>query len=123
MHSKPSIWRTLVAGLAGRAAFVLGTFLTFAQLAGSRRGDPAERRRGRETAPAPTAWCLVAYGCAQRLSWRLTPAGRWVWAPACPLAKRRPAGSPLRDRRGPHASWARPRRRRGARWPAVVPPG
>jgi hypothetical protein len=39
MHPKPSILRTLAAGLAGGAAFVLGTFLTFAQLAGSRRGE------------------------------------------------------------------------------------
>jgi hypothetical protein len=39
MHPKPSIQRTLVAGLAGGIAFVLGTFVTFAQLSGSRRGD------------------------------------------------------------------------------------
>jgi hypothetical protein len=39
MHPKPSIWRTLAAGLAGGVAFVLGTFLTFAQLSGSRRGE------------------------------------------------------------------------------------
>jgi hypothetical protein len=39
MHPKPSIWRTLVAGLAGGVAFVLGTVVTFAQLAGSRRGE------------------------------------------------------------------------------------
>jgi hypothetical protein len=39
MHPKPSIQRTLVAGLAGGVAFVLGTFVTFAQLSGSRRGD------------------------------------------------------------------------------------
>jgi hypothetical protein len=39
MHSKPSIWRTLVAGLAGGVAFALGTFVTFAQLGGSRRGE------------------------------------------------------------------------------------
>jgi hypothetical protein len=38
MYPKPSIRRTLMAGLAGGAAFVLGTFVTFAQLAGSRRG-------------------------------------------------------------------------------------
>jgi hypothetical protein len=38
MYPKPSIRRTLVAGLAGGVAFVLGTFLTFAQLSGSRRG-------------------------------------------------------------------------------------
>lgn len=31
--------RTLVAGLAGGVAFLLGTFLTFAQLGGSREGD------------------------------------------------------------------------------------
>jgi hypothetical protein len=39
MHPKPSIWRTLVAGLAGGLAFALGTVLTFAQLGGSRRGE------------------------------------------------------------------------------------
>jgi hypothetical protein len=39
MHSKPSIWRTLAAGLAGGVAFALGTFVTFAQLGGSRRGE------------------------------------------------------------------------------------
>jgi hypothetical protein len=39
MHPKPSMWRTLVAGLAGGVAFALGTFVTFAQLAGSRRGE------------------------------------------------------------------------------------
>jgi hypothetical protein len=39
MHPKPSIWRTLVAGLAGGVAFVLGTVVTFAQLAGSRQGE------------------------------------------------------------------------------------
>jgi hypothetical protein len=39
MHPKPSIWRTLAAGLAGGVAFVLGTVVTFAQLAGSRRGE------------------------------------------------------------------------------------
>jgi hypothetical protein len=39
MHPRPSIRRTLVAGLAGGVAFVLGTFVTFAQLAGSRRGE------------------------------------------------------------------------------------
>ncbi len=39
MHPKPSIRRTLAAGLAGGAAFVLGTFVTFAQLGGARRGE------------------------------------------------------------------------------------
>jgi hypothetical protein len=39
MHPKPSIRRTLLAGLAGGVAFVLGTLVTFAQLAGSRRGE------------------------------------------------------------------------------------
>jgi hypothetical protein len=39
MHPKPSIPRTLAAGLAGGVAFVLGTLVTFAQLAGSRRGE------------------------------------------------------------------------------------
>jgi hypothetical protein len=39
MHPKPSIPRTLLAGLAGGVAFVLGTVVTFAQLAGSRRGQ------------------------------------------------------------------------------------
>ena len=38
MASRPSIPRTLVAGLAGGAAFLLGTFLTFAQFGGSRTG-------------------------------------------------------------------------------------
>src|ERR1700754_922874 len=32
------IWRTLVAGLAGGVAFVLGTFVTFRLLGGSRVG-------------------------------------------------------------------------------------
>lgn len=36
---RPAIWRTLVAGIAGGAAFALGTFVTFAQLGGSRRGE------------------------------------------------------------------------------------
>ena len=35
---KPSIARTLVAGVAGGTAFVLGTFLTFRTLGGSRVG-------------------------------------------------------------------------------------
>ena len=39
MHPKPSMWRTLVAGLAGGVAFALGTFVTFAKLGGSRRGE------------------------------------------------------------------------------------
>jgi hypothetical protein len=39
VHPKPSIPRTLLAGLAGGVAFVLGTVVTFAQLAGSRRGE------------------------------------------------------------------------------------
>jgi hypothetical protein len=39
MHPKPSMWRTVVAGLAGGVAFALGTFVTFAQLGGSRRGE------------------------------------------------------------------------------------
>jgi hypothetical protein len=39
MDPRPSIWRTLAAGLAGGVAFALGTFLTFAQLGGSRRGE------------------------------------------------------------------------------------
>jgi hypothetical protein len=38
MYPKPSIRRTLMAGLAGGVAFVLGTFITFAQFSGSRRG-------------------------------------------------------------------------------------
>jgi hypothetical protein len=39
MHSKPSLLRTVAAGLTGGLAFVLGTFLTFAQFSGSRQGD------------------------------------------------------------------------------------
>jgi hypothetical protein len=39
MHPRSSIRRTLAAGLAGGVAFVLGTFVTFAQLSGSRRGE------------------------------------------------------------------------------------
>jgi hypothetical protein len=35
----PSSARTLLAGLTGGLAFLLGTFLTFAQLGGSREGD------------------------------------------------------------------------------------
>jgi hypothetical protein len=35
----PSVLRTIVAGLAGGLAFVLGTSLTFALLGGSRRGQ------------------------------------------------------------------------------------
>jgi hypothetical protein len=35
----PSLRRTLVAGLAGGGAFVLGSLLTFALLSGSRRGQ------------------------------------------------------------------------------------
>jgi hypothetical protein len=34
-----SVRRTVVAGLAGGLAFVLGTFVTFAQFSGSRRGQ------------------------------------------------------------------------------------
>jgi hypothetical protein len=43
MHPKPSIPRTLLAGLAGGVAFVLGTHITFAQLSGSRRGKEGLR--------------------------------------------------------------------------------
>jgi hypothetical protein len=39
MHPWPSIWRTLAAGLAGGVAFAVGTFVTFAQLSGSRPGE------------------------------------------------------------------------------------
>jgi hypothetical protein len=39
MHSKPRLLRTVAAGLTGGLAFVLGTFLTFAQFSGSRQGD------------------------------------------------------------------------------------
>lgn len=39
MNPQPTIRRTIVAGLAGGVAFALGTFLTFAQLGGSRRGE------------------------------------------------------------------------------------
>jgi hypothetical protein len=38
MSSRIGIWRTLVAGLAGGVAFVLGTFVTFRMLGGSRVG-------------------------------------------------------------------------------------
>jgi hypothetical protein len=47
MEPRITIWRTLVAGLAGGVAFALGTFVTFRQLGGSRQGaegllfDPA----------------------------------------------------------------------------------
>jgi hypothetical protein len=34
-----SVGRTIAAGFAGGLAFVFGTFLTFAQLSGSRRGQ------------------------------------------------------------------------------------
>jgi hypothetical protein len=37
-HPVP-LWRTLTAGLVGGLAFVLGTFVTFRLLAGSRRGE------------------------------------------------------------------------------------
>jgi hypothetical protein len=36
---RPGIPRTIFAGLTGGLAFVLGTFLTFAQFSGSRRGQ------------------------------------------------------------------------------------
>jgi hypothetical protein len=36
---RPGIARTILAGLAGGLAFVLGTFLTFARFSGSRRGQ------------------------------------------------------------------------------------
>jgi hypothetical protein len=39
MTSRPTPGRTLVAGLAGGLAFVVGTFLTFALLGGSREGE------------------------------------------------------------------------------------
>lgn len=39
MTRRPSISRTLVAGLGGGVAFLAGTFLTFAQLGGSREGE------------------------------------------------------------------------------------
>jgi hypothetical protein len=39
MTTRPGIRRTLVAGLAGGVAFLLGTFLTFALLGGSREGE------------------------------------------------------------------------------------
>jgi hypothetical protein len=38
MGSRSTMWRTLVAGLAGGVAFALGTFVTFRQLGGSRQG-------------------------------------------------------------------------------------
>ncbi|MFG1943976.1 hypothetical protein [Nonomuraea sp. NPDC048826] len=38
MRHTISIWRTLTAGLAGGVAFVLGTFVTFRTLGGSRQG-------------------------------------------------------------------------------------
>jgi hypothetical protein len=37
--TRPSPARTTVAGVAGGLAFVAGTFLTFGQLGGSRRGE------------------------------------------------------------------------------------
>jgi hypothetical protein len=39
MQPRPSIQRTLLAGIAGGIAFLLGMFITFAQLSGSQRGD------------------------------------------------------------------------------------
>jgi hypothetical protein len=39
MTTRPTPGRTLVAGLAGGLAFLLGTFLTFALLGGSREGE------------------------------------------------------------------------------------
>jgi hypothetical protein len=36
---KPTLWRTMLGGVAGFAAFVLALFLTFAQFGGSRRGQ------------------------------------------------------------------------------------
>lgn len=38
MDTRIPVWRTLVAGLAGGVAFALGTFVTFRQFGGSRRG-------------------------------------------------------------------------------------
>lgn len=38
MSPKPTILRTIAGGLAGGIAFVLGTFVTFRQLGGSREG-------------------------------------------------------------------------------------
>jgi hypothetical protein len=39
MTTRPTPGRTLVAGLAGGLAFLVGTFLTFALLGGSRKGE------------------------------------------------------------------------------------
>jgi hypothetical protein len=39
MSTEPSLARTAVAGVAGGLAFVLGTFVMFGQLGGSRRGE------------------------------------------------------------------------------------
>jgi hypothetical protein len=39
MTTRPTPGRTLVAGLAGGMAFLVGTFLTFALLGGSRKGE------------------------------------------------------------------------------------
>jgi hypothetical protein len=39
MSPRHSLGRTLAAGLAGGGAFLLGTFVTFAQLGGSREGE------------------------------------------------------------------------------------
>jgi hypothetical protein len=50
MYPKPSIRRTLAAGLAGGAAFVLGIFITFAQFSGS-----GETRKACCSIPIPRA--------------------------------------------------------------------
>jgi hypothetical protein len=39
MTSKPSLARTAIAGVAGGIAFAVGSFVTFGQLGGSRRGE------------------------------------------------------------------------------------
>ena len=39
MTARPTARRTLVAGLSGGVAFLVGTFLTFALLGGSRKGE------------------------------------------------------------------------------------
>jgi hypothetical protein len=60
MYPKPSIRRTLMAGLAGGAAFVLGTFLTFAQFSGSRRGAEGVLSSHAPTAAGPMIWRAAA---------------------------------------------------------------